>query len=62
MSSDSVRKAGKCVFVLRDIRKCRIMCEYEGELFIVEEVKVCKESYREEGKVCIFMVLKSVGR
>lgn len=62
MPSDLVRKAGKCAFASRDIRKCRIMCEYEGELLTVEEAKVCKESYREEGKVCTLMVLKSAGR
>lgn len=46
MPSDPVRKAGKCAFASRDIRKCRIMCEYEGELLTVEEAKVCKESYK----------------
>lgn len=59
--SDFIRKVGKCVFVLWDIKKCEVICEYEGEVLILEEVKRCEEIYWEEGKVCVFMVFESVG-
>ena len=60
--SNPVRKAGKCAFASRDITKCEIICEYEGELLTVEEAKAREESYREEGKVCALMVFESAGR
>ena len=59
---DPVRKAGKCAFASRNITKCAIICEYEGELLTVEEAKAREESYREEGKVCALMVFESAGR
>ena len=60
--SDPVRKAGKCAFASRDIRKCEVVCEYEGEVVTVEEAKVREESYQEEGKVCALLVFESAGR
>ena len=45
MPSDTVRKAGKCAFASRDIRKSEVICEYEGEVVTVEEAKACVESY-----------------
>ena len=62
MPSDPVRKAGKCAFASRDIRKCEIICEYEGEVVTVEEAKAREESYREEGKAYTLMVFDSTGR
>ena len=61
MPSDLARRAGKCAFASRDIKKCEVICEYEGEVVTVEEAKRREEMYREEGKVCALMVLESAG-
>ena len=60
--SEPVRQAGKCAFASPDIRKCEVICKYEGEVVTVEEAKVRKESYQEEGKVCALLVFESAGR
>ena len=60
MLSDPVRKAGKCAFA-SDIRKCEIICEYEGEVVTMEEAKAREESYRDEGKAYTLMVFDSAG-
>jgi len=60
--SDPVRKAGKCPFASRDIKKCEVICEYEGEVLTLEEAKRREEIYREERKVCALMVFESAGR
>ena len=62
MPSDPIRKAGKCAFASRDIKKCEVICEYEGEVLTLEEAKRCEEIYRLEGKVCALMVFESAGR
>lgn len=64
MPSDLVRRAGKCAFASRDIKKCEVICEYEGELEVLnlEEAKRREEIYQEEGKVCALMVFESAGR
>ena len=56
------RKAGKCAFASRDIKKCEVICEYEGEVVSIEEARRREENYQEEGKVCALMVLESAGR
>ena len=61
MPSDLVRKAGKCAFASRDIRKCEIICEYEGEVVTMEEAKARKESYRDGGKAYTLMDFDSAG-
>ena len=60
--SEPVRQAGKCAFASPDIRKCEVICKYEGEVVTVEEAKVREESYQEEGKVCALLVFESAGR
>ncbi|XP_078344946.1 N-lysine methyltransferase KMT5A-A-like [Oculina patagonica] len=55
------RKAGKCAFASRDIKKHEIICEYEGEVVGLEESKRRENEYREQGKVCVLMVLDSAG-
>ena len=62
MPSDLVRRAGKCAFASRDIKKCKVICEYEGEVLNLEEAKRREEIYQEEGKVCALMVFESAGR
>ena len=62
MPSDLVRTAGKCAFASRDIKKCEVICEYEGEVLNLEEAKRREEIYQEEGKVCALMVFESAGR
>ena len=62
MPSDLVRRLGKCAFASRDIKKCEVICEYEGEVLNLEEAKRREEIYQEEGKVCALMVFESAGR
>ena len=52
----------KCAFASRDIRKCEVIREYEGEVVTVEEAKAREESYQEEGKICALMVFESASR
>lgn len=60
MPSDP-RKAGKCAFASRDIKKNEIICEYEGEVVDIDESRRRENKYREEGQVCALMVLESAG-
>jgi len=57
-----VRRAGKCAFASRDVKKCEAICEYEGEVLTLEEAKRREEIYREEGKVCALTVFEIAGR
>ena len=58
MPSDP-RGAGTCAFASRDIEKCEIICEYEGERISLDEAERREALYMERGRPCTLMVIQS---
>ncbi|XP_074610033.1 uncharacterized protein LOC141864198 [Acropora palmata] len=53
------RGAGICAFASRDIQKCEIICEFEGEHISLDEAERREALYSEQGRPCTLMVIES---
>ena len=48
-----------CAFASRDIQKCEIICEFEGEHISLDEAERREALYNEQGRPCTLMVIES---